>query len=176
MLNRELSNVDFKKGSSNRGAFLVIILLLVLFMIISYPLDLLVVSDYKSGKILKEWILKEDSFKISYTHSVELTEVEEHYEIDGEYIVLNETIFRSYGAGLPATTKYDFEKTKDGFRIYNIDEKFKELIYRTGAVRADHRVILNNKEYKFSDFSTPMQAIKFSSRKISFIRYLTRGL
>jgi len=175
MLNKVLSDKDLKKGSSNRGVFLIIISLII-FMIFTYPLNLLVVSDYRSGEILKTWILKEDKFKVSYTHSVELTEVEEYYEINEGYIILKETIFRSYGAGLPATTKYDFEKTNDGFRIYNIKEKFKELIYRTGAVRADHRLFLNNEEYKFLDFSSPMQAVKFSSRKISFIRYLTRRL
>jgi len=176
MLNKDSNNKENKEDSSKRGVFLKAIISFILILMLIYPLNVLVASDYKSGEILKIWILTEDNFKISYIHSVELTEVEEYYEIKGKYIILKETTFRSYGAGLPSTTEYDFEQTKDGFRIYNIDKKLEELVYRTGAVRANHKLIINNKQYYFLDFSDPMEAIKFSPDRVSFLRYLTRRL
>ncbi len=174
MLNKALNSIK-GKGFSLRKVFPLIIAFLLILSLYFIPVYVVTARDYENNKMLKMWLPRDDYFEVFYTHSVELSEVREIYQIDtkGENIILKETLFSSYGAGLPATTKYDFEKTDDGFRIYNINEEFKEVVYRTGAVRANHKLFINNEEYEFLDFSKPMQAIKFSVEKISFIRYLT---
>lgn len=138
-------------------------------------MDTLIASDMRTEEYLKAWRLGSDSaFTVKYTHSVQLTPVWEIYEArDGE-IILKETIFQSFGAGLPSTSPYDFEIIEQGFRLYNIDMKITDLTYRVGAVRADHKLIIGENQYPFLDFGEPGQGIKFETQKMSFIKYLAK--
>lgn len=152
---------------------IILILLLVILWLI--PIKVLSASDYKSGKYLKSWAVKEgEEFGIKYTHSVELTEVIENYLVKGDKIILKDTYFKSYGAGLPSTTPYKFEITEKGFRIYDINEEMKNLIYRTGTERANHRLFLRDKEFKFLDFSEPRTGVKLDVKGSSLLLYLVR--
>ena len=147
-------------------------LVLILWLI---PIKVLSATDYKSGKYLKSWAVKDgENFGIKYTHSVELTEVIENYLIKDDKIILKDTYFKSYGAGLPATTPYKFEITEKGFRIYDINEEMENLIYRTGAERANHRLFLRNKEFEFLDFSEPRTGTRLQIKGISLLSYLVR--
>lgn len=168
---QELRNIMTKwELASNRIIIVIILILLILFIV---PIKVLIAEDYENGDYLKAWRIK-DSFTISYIHSVELTEVLEIYNIVDEEIVLEETYFHSYGAGLPATTPYDFEITPDGFRIFNIDEIIEKLIYRTGAIRANHKLIIGNKEYEFLSFSQGKTAVHFQIENMSFLKYIIK--
>ena len=87
-----------------------IFLLLIIFLLVFFlPVKVLLATDYKTDKYIKSWRIKEDRFSIIYTHSVELTEVIETYAIEGDKIILEESYFKSYGAGLPATTPYSLK-------------------------------------------------------------------
>ncbi len=149
----------------------------ILLMMGIIQIDVLVASNYKTGKQLKAWPIKEgQEFDIEYTHSVQLTPVIERYTVDeGNHILLKESYFHSYGAGLPATTPYEFEITEDGFRIYDMNQVMDNLIYRTGAVKANHRIHIGQKTYFFLDFSEPREGIRFTAEKISLLSYLWRG-
>jgi len=153
-----------------------IILLFILLSIFLMPIRVLLASNYKSGEYLKSWPIKKgEEFDIEYTHSVQLTPVIEIYFIDEiDNIVLKESYFHSYGAGLPSTTPYEFEITERGFRIYDINQIMENLIYRTGAVRANHKINMRNKTYLFLDFSAPREGVKFTIEKISLLSYLAK--
>ena len=115
-----------------------------------------------------------ETFIIAYTHSVELCPVTESYLIKDDKIILTETYFESYGAGLPATTPYTFEMKNKGFRIFNINEVMNNLVYRTGAERANHKLIYKNKTYKFLNFSKPRTGVEFKASKVSLLSYIVR--
>ncbi len=154
------------------GAFLLLFFLLT----IIFPVRVLQASNYKSGEYLKAWLIKRgDIFEVEYVHSVQLTPVSEIYFIDDDYnIILEESYFNSYGAGLPATTPYQFEIRENRFRIYNIKEIMGDLVYRTGAVRADHHIKINNKSYSFLTFSKSGQGVKFIVKKSSLFKHLVK--
>lgn len=151
-----------------------ILLLVILILVLFFPLKLLLATDYKTDEYIKAWRVKDNSFSVVYTHSVQLTEVIEIYDIKGEQIILKESYFKSYGAGLPATTPYSFEITDKGFRIYDINQIMDNLIYRTGAEIANHRLIIGNKEYRFLDFSNPRSGIKFSVKRVPFMIFIVK--
>jgi len=140
------------------------------------PMRVLLASNYKTGEYLKSWPIKQgEEFDVEYTHSVQLTPVIEVYAINEiDNIVLKESYFYSYGAGLPATTPYEFEITEKGFRIYNINQIMNNLVYRTGAVKANHKINIRNKTELFLDFSEPREGIKFTVQKISLLSYLMK--
>lgn len=152
---------------------IIIAVIIILFILFIIPIKVLIAEDYGNGEYLNAWRIK-SGFTISYIHSVELTEVLEIYSIEDDEIVLKETYFHSYGAGLPATTIYDFEMTSDGFRIFNIDEIMETLIYRTGAVRANHKLIIEDNEYEFLEFSNGQTAVHFQIKKMSFLEYFIK--
>ncbi len=134
-----------------------LLLVLILFFFI-YPTGVLEITD-SSSRTLALFPLGE--FSVIYTHSVEKTDVRENYRIQAGEIILTDTWFYSYGAGLPATTEYDFEITPQGFHIYNINKGFEEVIYRTGKKIAEHRLLVGSREIYFSHFSHPGQAVNF---------------
>ncbi len=145
-------------------------------LIFLMPIRVLIASDCKTGQYLKSWPIKVGKdFHVEYTHSVELTPVIEIYGIyNRETILLKETYFYSYGAGLPATSAHDFEISQEGLRIYNIDQHMEDIVYRTGAVRAHHKININGRTYPFLDFSKPRTGVRFSLGDLSLLSYMAR--
>ena len=183
MMSKVSSNINKQdaKGTDSISTFplskfKVLLLIIIILMIISlYPVQVLYARDMMTEDELKSWLIPRDmTFSVKYIHSVERTPVWEIYSLNQDEIILEETIFQSYGAGLPATSPYDFDIVEDGFRLYNINLKMTDLIYRTGAVRANHELLIGDKSYPFLDFSKPTEGVKFETRNMAFISYLAR--
>jgi hypothetical protein len=184
MMSKESSNIKNKdvKGTGSISTLhlskfkLLLLIITIIFAVISlYPVQVLYARDMWTKDQLKSWLVPKDAtFSIKYIHSVERTPVWETYSLNDDEIILEETIFQSYGAGLPATSPYDFDIVEDGFRLYDINQVMTNLIYRTGAVRANHELLIGDKSYPFLDFSKPTQGVKFETQKMTFIFYLTR--
>ncbi len=173
VLNNKLREKATRSNSSSFSKYFYPGLILILLLL--FPIKVLKARDFRTDEYLKAWTIKnKDNFSVNYTHSVQLTEVKELYQVEGSKIILRETYFKSYGAGLPATTSYDFEITEEGFRIYNINEIITNLIYRTGAERADHRMLIHGREIRFLDFSKPRTGVKLDIGRMPFISYIVR--
>ncbi|NLY36566.1 MAG: DUF1850 domain-containing protein [Tissierellia bacterium] len=151
--------------------------LLLLFILLFFlsSKEALVLSDVFTGEVLAVFSAAK-GFSIAYTHSVERSEVIESYLLENGRLLLIETWLHSYGAGLPATTEYDFEIRPEGFHIYNINQYFDEVIYRSGKGLANHRLLIGKKEYLFAEFSRPGEAILFRPQKVSRWKLLLGGV
>ncbi len=119
------------------GLFIVIIIIMTLFLIPVYTLELRSFSD---GEIVfSQKVQSGDKFILKYTHSVALTPVWEIFIIDKEYqVVLIETDFLDHGAGLPYATfdKEIFVEEEGRFKIKNMHRIISTPIYyRIGAIR-----------------------------------------
>ena len=126
-----------KKYIALFGLSIVIIIIIVLFIISVYSLEL---RSYSDGELIfKQKIQPGDKFTLKYTHSVALTPVWEIFIINKDYqIVLIETDFLDHGAGLPYTTFENeiFVEEEGKFKIKNMDRIMPTPIYyRVGAVR-----------------------------------------
>ena len=177
----ELNNYKKTEKSAILGTLPKISLIfLILIISISFliPVDLLIARDYRTQKVLNTWKLKEDLFTIAYTHSVMLSEVTETFKCNDNKIILLESTFKDYGAGLPSSTPYDFEIDEETklFRIYNINEEMSPLVYKTGAVRANHKILVNGIAYEFLSFSEPRESVEFIADKTNYFNYFTRRL
>ncbi len=169
-------SVNEEARSIPPSSYFLIILTLIILVFILFPVKTLVAVDNDSGDVLGVWRIKEgSSVSIRYTHSVERTDVTEKYIIRNNNLVLMEEHFSSFGAGLPADNTYPFKITEDGFVIYDINKTIYDLIYRTGAVRANHILIIDNKEINFTEFSVPRQAVLFGIKNTILLKYLLRG-
>lgn len=179
MMRKELSNRSWKdKGigtiSNTLSLFIITIMILALLFFL-YPIKTLQATDFQTGNYLKSWrVRNRDTFGIEYIHSVEKSPVLENYIIDGKDIILLDTYFQSFGAGLPATTPYSFEKTERGFRVYDINEEMEDLVYRVGSAERNHRLIFKNKEYKLLDFSEHKMGVKLSVKNMIRLSYIVK--
>jgi len=119
------------------GLLTAIIIVIVLFIIPIYTLELKSFSDGELHFMQK--VQPGDKFILKYTHSVALTPVWEIFIIDKDYqIVLIETDFLDHGAGLPYTTFENeiFVEEEGRFKIKNMHRIMPTPIYyRIGAVR-----------------------------------------
>lgn len=153
--------------------FILIAIILCLSLI---KINVLFIRDNFTKDLKKvEYIKKDSLFGIIYTHSVMLTETSEWYKAKGDKLILMEERYNSQGAGLPVNLIYKFKHEKGGdFVLYDINEHFDSFIYRTGAVRANHRLKIGNKLEYFLEFSEPREALEFSTKRISIFNYLLR--
>ena len=153
--------------------FVALILILVVFFI---PIHKLYLIEKDSGEILKSFPIKNgEEFIIYFIHSVERTPWYEIYYIKNDNeIYLKETIFYSFGAGLPSTTTYDFSFEDGGMKITNYHTKMNHLIYKIGAVIADHTIIIRGEELHLNTITEPSTSILFQADKIPLYKYLIR--
>ncbi len=153
-------------------------LILIFFLVLLfYPVLRLQLIDVESGKVLKSFSIKNgQEFTIYFIHSVEKTPWFEIYYIENNEIYLKETIFFSYGAGLPSTTKHDFSFEEDGMHIRNYNVKMDPLIYRVGAVVADHTIKVNGEEIHFNELAKPFNSILIRVEEVPIYRYLIKGV
>jgi len=126
-----------KKYVALFGLFIVIIIIMILFLIPVYTLEL---RSFSGDEIVfSQKVQPGDKFILKYTHSVALTPVWEIFIIDKDYqIVLIETDFLDHGAGLPYTTFENeiFVEEEGRFKIKNMQRIIPTPIYyRIGAVR-----------------------------------------
>ncbi|HLS53447.1 MAG TPA: DUF1850 domain-containing protein [Tissierellaceae bacterium] len=166
MMSKDSNNKYFKGQGigklSNTLPYLIILLILIAVIYLLFPVKVLKASNFSNNEYLKAWKIKNGQvFSIEYIHSVEQSPVIENFLVKGRDIILQDTYFHSYGAGLPATTPYKFEITEDGLRVYDINLKIEDLIYRTSGEGREHKLILGNKEYMFLDFSPHRTGVKF---------------
>lgn len=165
-------------GASKKALLILVsfLILISLLFFLVWPHHWLLARDDRSGAHLGMWRIEpEEPFTIIYIHSVQLSPVTEtyHFNPSGD-LILDETLFSSYGAGLPATTPYDFEITEDSFRIYNIQLKMEHLVYRTGAVRANHRLLIGDQDIPFTTFSEPRQAVELTYARKPLLYYVIK--
>ena len=126
-----------KKYVAIFGLFIVIIIIMLLFLIPVYTLEL---RPFPDGELIfKQKVKPGDKIILKYTHSVALTPVWEIFIIDKEYqVVLIETDFLDHGAGLPYATfdKEIFVEEEGRFKIKNMHRIISTPIYyRIGAIR-----------------------------------------
>ena len=120
-----------------------------------------------------------NGFVISYTHSVNKGRVHDHYSIDSaDNLVLNKTVFVSYGAGIPEpeeTPGAIFTHTEDGYEISNIDRSSKQFVMAVGII-ANHSITVNEKEYFLTDYFEPQTSLILEIKRISFVQYILKKL
>ncbi len=140
-----------------------------------YPIKVLKASNFKTGEYLKSWRIKDgEVFAIEYIHSVEQSPVLENFLVDKGDIILLDTYFHSFGAGLPATTPYKTEITDEGIHVYDMNLKIDNLIYRTSSQGREHKLIFRNRDFMLLDFSTHRTAVRFHIDYMTNLTYIIK--
>ncbi|NMW85752.1 DUF1850 domain-containing protein [Peptoniphilus sp. AGMB00490] len=165
-----------KEGIGKKLFFPILFIILVFFILSFIKIDAIFIKSYFNGNIKKiEYLKDKDRFGIVYTHSVEKSQTSEWYEARDGKLILMEQRYRDQGAGLPVNLIYKFKYAEDGsFCLYDMNVPFDTVVYRTGAVIANHKFVINGKATPFLEFSEPREALEFSTKHISLLQYALR--
>lgn len=120
-----------------------------------------------------------DGFVISYTHSVNKGRVRDFYACEGNALVLEKTVFVSYGAGMPEAGEVPgtgFAATGPGYELSGIDRRMDELLLAVGLT-ARHSVALRQggsvgEELCLEDVFAVQSPVRIRVRRVSLLRYL----
>ncbi|MBN1104129.1 MAG: DUF1850 domain-containing protein [Deltaproteobacteria bacterium] len=116
----------------------------------------LLVLDHKSKEIiLKEPFAYGHSFTIRYIHSVDRSPVFEVFTAEkGEGLVLKETYFRMFGAGMGHWEGHGKIVQEDGWiKIQAINRSLETFILRVGSPEVAHTILMDEREWNLSQIA-----------------------
>lgn len=151
-------------------------LLLFFVFLFFFPYKHVVAFTYEDqGKLLAYLSLKKDkTFQIKYTHSIHLSDVIESYRLSDKQINQTELAYEDFAVGMPSNAEGEevFEEIDGTYYIKNMNRSFPFIDLRIGQVRANHRLIYQNKIYTLSNDIKPGTWVRISLEKISLWQQL----
>ena len=113
-------------------------------------------------------------FTVRFLHSWARSPVDEVFQADARNnIILKETIYEDFGAGLPHEPEHPLSSmTVENGKIHirDIDRIISDLQIRTGRFVAAHTLIYGDKHVPFSDFAAPGDVVIFKAQSLK--RYI----
>ena len=152
--------------------------LMLCFIFFALPINkMIVVKNAQTKDILFSLPVKnEEIVDIKFTHSVNLSPVIDRYQFDGTSLVLQSTIFKTYGAGIPILDDglgKSFKHTQKGFEIFGIDAAREKIPIKLQTV-PNHSIFYRKSELHLLDFAKSGTIIEISVENLSFMkRFLT---
>lgn len=151
-------------------------LLLFFVFLFLFPYKQVVTFTYEDqGHLLAYLTLKKDkTFQIQYTHSIHLSDVLESYRLSEKQINLTELAYEDFAVGMPSNAEGDevFEVIDGTYYLKNMNRSFPFIDLRIGQVRANHRLIYQNKTYTLSNHIKPGTWVRISLKKITLWQQL----
>ncbi len=121
----------------------------------------------------KTYFLLEDTFQLKWIHSVEKEEWIETYEKSGKLLLLSETYFKTFGAGVPSQA----ENTEivDGFVKMDINQTYPEL-YLTVSENVQTTILTNSREIPIYTYASDYTTVHITSESIHVWQLILGGL
>ncbi|MDM5212846.1 DUF1850 domain-containing protein [Peribacillus sp. NJ4] len=144
---------------------------LIIAFLLFFPYKHVIAFSYQDqGELVAYLPLKsKKNFQIKYTHSIHLSDVLESYRFSGRQIKQTELAFYDFAVGMPSNAEGEevFEEKDGTYFIKNMNRSFAYIDLRLGQVRANHRLVYDEKTYTLADFIKPGTWVRISSEKIS---------
>ncbi len=150
----------------------IFILIIIIFAFIPHYQAIVFQPNHTKADLAYILAKDETTFQIKYTHSIHLSDVVESYKITPhQEIQQYELVYEDFAIGMPSDAEEGetFEQVNGSYYIKNMKRIFPFFYLRIGQVRANHRVIFNNKEYPLSRSIEPGTSVKVEIRKLNYI-------
>ena len=122
-----------------------------------------VMMDQETEAIYLSEELEEDGiFSVSYSHSVNKSDVEEYYRLEDGQLTLIKAKYHGFGAGV-ATEVVDNQVLyyEDGFMVIDqMQVLIPDLVYRVGTV-SNHILHVGEKTWQLKDFAPEQSRVVF---------------
>lgn len=149
--------------------FLIIILLLIAALCSPVSQRLTVAKD---GRVLLALPIETgERFSICYLHSANRSPVEDVIEWTGTEFMVRETIYKTFGAGIPIPADgigTELIKTNEGYVLQNINKPMESFLLMTQSV-PDHRLVHQNASYRLIDYGGVGTMLDIRVRRVSLI-------
>ncbi|RKJ47456.1 DUF1850 domain-containing protein [Butyricicoccus sp. 1XD8-22] len=121
----------------------------------------------------RSYFLLGDSFQLKWIHSVEKEEWIETYERTGEELLLSETYFKTFGAGVPSNG----ENTElvNGFVKMDINLQYPKLNL-TVSENVKTTIITDNREIPLYTFASDYDVVHITNEFINIWQLLSGGM
>ena len=165
-----------RAGMSPARLFLVAVLVVcTAFLTIPFHLRLIVSSADTEEMLLSLPVEENEMIRIGFVHSVNLSPVEDRYEVRGSELVLRSTLFKTYGAGIPILDDglgTAFGSTPEGFEITGIDLPRTQIPIQLQTV-PDHTLYYRQTPIRLLELAGPGSLVHIGIRRISLFRMLS---
>ncbi len=132
---------------------------------VNHTEDCLILRNGKTGKILASYPMEEGGeFSVRFKHSVNQSPVEDRYRIENGQIVVYETVYYNFGAGVQTELEEGQTLTygENGSMIISgIDKPIADLSYIVSPVY-DHILCINGEEISLRQLCKEERNISFS--------------
>ena len=115
------------------------------------------------------YYLKEKDFALQWIHSVEKEEWLEFYEQDGNSLLLTETKFKTYGAGV--STDGEIISSEDGYVHMKIGRSFNEMNL-TVSENAQTTIRIADREIPLYNYTEDYESVRITIRFIDLWDYV----
>ena len=179
--------LPFLTAVVRRNAAVLLVLADLLFLACCPVFTVLCISGQGAGQKGKNAVLlsrraAREGFVISYTHSVNKGRVRDFYACRGKLLVLERTVFVSYGAGIPEPDESPgavFALTDSGYEISGLERSLGELLMAVGLY-ARHSIAIRKEgglesELFLEDYFERQTPVLFKLRRISPLRLVLSG-
>ncbi|MCM3674494.1 DUF1850 domain-containing protein [Peribacillus simplex] len=144
---------------------------LIITFLLFFPYKHVIAFSFEDqGKLVAYLPLEsEKNFRIKYTHSIHLSDVLESYRFSDKQIIQTEFSYHDFAVGMPSNAegKEVFEEKDGTYFIKNMKRNFTYIDLRVGQVRANHRLVYDEKTYTLADFIKPGTWVRISLESIS---------
>jgi hypothetical protein len=143
-------------------------LILIILSIVLFPLFPHLVLSYEDDIVWFKPIMRDEKFTIKYTHSVNKSPVEDSIKWNGNKLIICESLYQSYGAGIPNEPEngQTFIWTEKGLLLSNINLERDSINLFVGTV-ADHYLIHRNQEYQLKKLAEEQTLLNISVKRLS---------
>lgn len=138
------------KGFNKTYIILILTILIIFSISVTKKGKILVVED-RANQIHKEFYLKDNSFILSYTHSVHKTVFEEYFIVtDDNKLLLQKNIFDSFGVGSPYIENINDVKIENDKFVLQLNRFFNEVNMVISPI-PKHKLTIGDREIMILD-------------------------
>lgn len=159
---------DPRKGSIlNRTAPLVFILLIVLLPALFWPEECLTAKTSKR-LLFALPINRSESFEVTFTHSLNLSPVTDVFEWTGNEMILQKSIFKTFGAGIPIPSDgigAELVHIDGHYELLGIDKPMQSFSVMTQII-PDHHIAFKDFDMRLLDHSGPGKSVVIEVKRV----------
>lgn len=145
--------------------------LLLIICILFIPYQKVLSFTYQDQDVLLAYLplSKSDTFQIQFTHSIHLSDVIDTYTLKDHQIIQTKLSYQDFAVGMPSNAEgEEIFEVKDGrYYLSNMNRDFPFIDLRVGQVRANHKVVYENRSYQLSNYIKPGEWVRIKSKNVS---------
>ena len=144
-----MSNLRIRSSRKIKFIFIALILLALSASVIKKG-KVIVIEDKQSG-VYEEIYLEDNSFVLSYTHSVHKTIFEEYFIVTQDNMfLLQKNVFDSFGVGSPYIDNFENFKIENNKFVYILNKTFEDINMIISPI-PEHKLTTGDRVYDIID-------------------------